>query len=370
MPTKDEIRDLVKEIVGKRSNLEISIAKEIFSTKFLQFDKEKQQVFADQLIPKNGNNLLVKDRSYHFRQCHFEAGMVNIVHIEAVYLQSSSINNLAAHIFSFPTNITQKSTVYEVEPKASEDITIAFVVKPVRVEEYVSSLNIRYIQFKGSIPVLVPAEGIEIENVSLILPQDEIRFTGVLKRATKYIFRLEISEIMPENFAALNRYITERYKETLGFVPKSTQRSEKERPGIAYKPKEDAPKYKGRVFIVDDQALITDMLSRVFTRNGYFCRTYNDGNNLIENAVTHKPDIIVLDIKMPDYDGITLCRRLKRDPRTSHISVVMLTGASSKEDVLEAKEAGAELYLVKSPNMDMKEMVARLDYIMENKSGK
>ncbi len=366
MASKEEIIKLVKGIVKSGVQVEINIAGELYSTRFLHYDSEGEFVFSDQLIPKSGNQILRPEQIYSIKQDYFDAGMIHTIRFSAPYIKSAIYNELPAHSFGFPVEIRRKANAYDVEPRPSDNVSVAFVLKPLKTEQHVTSLNIRSLQFKGSIPVPVKSEGIPVRDVSLKLPQTEVRFNANLIRVTKYIYRLEYHEIFPEAFTALNHYISERYSESVGFRKPSSQ-SESNRPGVVYKPKEKAPKYKGKVFVVDDQLMVTDLLSRVLTRSGYFCRTYNDGNKLIESAVKHKPDIILLDIKMPDYDGFTLCRRIKRDPRTSHISVIMLTAASSRDDVLEAKDAGAELYLVKSPNMKMNEVVERVDSIMERR---
>jgi len=72
-----------------------------------------------------------------------------------------------------------------------------------------------------------------------------------------------------------------------------------------------------------------------------------DGPDGLRAVDEHKPDLIVLDVNLPTMDGFQVCRRLKRDPNTRNIPVIMLTAADDSEATLQGLEAGADDYIPK-----------------------
>ena len=104
---------------------------------------------------------------------------------------------------------------------------------------------------------------------------------------------------------------------------------------------------KGNLLIVDDDPLILQTLDAFLTREGYKVRSAPNGQMALMSAVEDPPELILLDIRLPDMDGFQVCRRLKEDPQTGHIPVIMLTGHGSEEIAVEAMKAGVSDYLVK-----------------------
>jgi len=105
-----------------------------------------------------------------------------------------------------------------------------------------------------------------------------------------------------------------------------------------------------RVLVVDDieqnRKLLTDKL-----KNEYFhVITAVDGEDAIERALAEEPDVILMDIMMPRLNGIEACRRLKNDPRTEHIPIVLVTALNEREDRLRGLGAGADDFLTKPVN--------------------
>ncbi|RKY29032.1 MAG: hypothetical protein DRP79_01440, partial [Planctomycetota bacterium] len=106
-------------------------------------------------------------------------------------------------------------------------------------------------------------------------------------------------------------------------------------------------KSKGTVLLVDDNPALLKLLAKYMKDNGYEVLTSLDGLSAIEQAVAHKPHTIVLDIMMPGVDGVLVLKQLKSSQITKGIPVIMLTGISDKEKVLETIKEGAAEYVVK-----------------------
>ncbi len=108
----------------------------------------------------------------------------------------------------------------------------------------------------------------------------------------------------------------------------------------------------GKILVVDDEVYILHILDFSLGAEGFEVITANNGELAIEKAKAEKPDLIVLDVMMPVLDGYETCRRLKRDPETRSIPVVLLTAKGRDVDKRIGYEVGAVDYVVKpfSPN--------------------
>ena len=101
------------------------------------------------------------------------------------------------------------------------------------------------------------------------------------------------------------------------------------------------------ILVVDDTSDTRDIYSLYLSSKGFKVPTARDGVSGLEAACTHQPDVIVMDLSMPGVDGIEAIRRLKADPRTSHIPVVLLTAYPLHAVQGGALEAGADDFLTK-----------------------
>ena len=108
------------------------------------------------------------------------------------------------------------------------------------------------------------------------------------------------------------------------------------------------------VMVVDDVDVMRDVLARLLKREGYQTLTAGSGHEAIE-TLEHccdpgesPPDLILLDVKMPDMDGLDLLERLHGDSRWKNVPVVMLTAVSDTQSVNRAHQLGAKAYLVKA----------------------
>lgn len=102
-----------------------------------------------------------------------------------------------------------------------------------------------------------------------------------------------------------------------------------------------------RVLIVDDEDDILTLLAYNFQREGFEVVLARDGEEALEKAAHVQPDVIILDIMMPNMDGIEVCRRIRRDARLRTTPVLMLTARTEEEDQIRGLDVGADMYVGK-----------------------
>lgn len=109
---------------------------------------------------------------------------------------------------------------------------------------------------------------------------------------------------------------------------------------------------RNRVLIVDDDPVIRKVTSEILSGYKYETETSADGFEAGIKVVQFKPDLVILDLIMPRMDGFEVCRYLKKDPTTSGIKILVLTGFDTEENREEIMEAGADDYLAKPVETD------------------
>ena len=127
-------------------------------------------------------------------------------------------------------------------------------------------------------------------------------------------------------------------------------------------PDASARKGKRTILVVDDEKDIVEMVSYNLTRNGYAVLSAYGGLEALDLAARETPDLIVLDLMLPGLDGTEVARRLKADPRTAGIPIVMLTAKGEETDVVVGLTLGADDYVTKP--FSMKILLARLNSVL------
>lgn len=125
---------------------------------------------------------------------------------------------------------------------------------------------------------------------------------------------------------------------------------------------------KHLIYIVDDEPDIVEMISFHLERSGFMARGFYAGHDLFRALQTTIPSLIILDLMLPDEDGIETCKKIKKDGRLSHVPVIMVTARGEESDKVLGLEVGADDYITKpfSPN----ELIARIKAILRRyKSG-
>jgi len=113
-----------------------------------------------------------------------------------------------------------------------------------------------------------------------------------------------------------------------------------------------------KILVVDDQPINVQLLKRKLEREGIHVVAAYTGQEALETVKTEKPDLILLDVMMPDMDGIEVCQRLQENEDTRSIPVIFITARSSKEGKLEGLGVGAVDYITKP--IDLDETLARV----------
>jgi diguanylate cyclase (GGDEF)-like protein len=112
------------------------------------------------------------------------------------------------------------------------------------------------------------------------------------------------------------------------------------------------------LLVADDDPFIARLLEIELRAAGYDVRVASDGNHALELAQQRSPDLVLADVMMPNMDGFELTRRLRQDPRTATVSIIMLTARGLSADKLEGFAIGADDYIVKP--FDTPELLARI----------
>jgi len=119
---------------------------------------------------------------------------------------------------------------------------------------------------------------------------------------------------------------------------------------------------KGRILVVDDEIYIVHILDFSLGMEGYEVLTALDGEQAVEKARAEKPDLIVLDIMMPKLDGYETCKRLKADPATKDVPVILLSAKGRNVDQKVGFEVGADDYITKP--FSPRKLVERINAIL------
>ena len=101
------------------------------------------------------------------------------------------------------------------------------------------------------------------------------------------------------------------------------------------------------VLVVDDDSSTLRLLGYMLERGGFQVKMAGDGEDGLAMAYQQPPDLVILDVMMPGLNGYQVCERLRADPRTAHVPIIILTARSQRIDQQTALEAGADLYLSK-----------------------
>src|SRR5688572_1561924 len=121
-----------------------------------------------------------------------------------------------------------------------------------------------------------------------------------------------------------------------------------------------------RILLVDDEADIVELLEYNLRQAGYTVVTARDGGTALAEIRRQRPDLVLLDLNLPDIAGTEICRRLRRDTATSSIPIMMITARGEEIDRVVGFELGADDYLVKP--FSPRELILRIGAVLRRAS--
>lgn len=116
------------------------------------------------------------------------------------------------------------------------------------------------------------------------------------------------------------------------------------------------------ILIVEDERDIADLLRYNLQEAGFKTDYVRNGADALQRAIEKTPDLILLDLMLPEVDGMIVCRLLKNDPRTKNIPVVMVTAKTDEKDRVAGLELGADDYIIKP--FSPREVVLRVSAVL------
>jgi two-component system, OmpR family, alkaline phosphatase synthesis response regulator PhoP len=123
---------------------------------------------------------------------------------------------------------------------------------------------------------------------------------------------------------------------------------------------------KDRILVVDDEEDLLELIRYNLSKEGYRVTCAASGEAALREARANPPDLIVLDLLLPNVDGLEVCKLLKNDSRTKHVPIVMLTAKAEEADMVTGLELGADDYITKpfSPRV----LTARIKAVLRRKN--
>ncbi|MGB0679494.1 MAG: response regulator [Polyangiales bacterium] len=117
-----------------------------------------------------------------------------------------------------------------------------------------------------------------------------------------------------------------------------------------------------RILVVDDEADLAELLAFNLRQGGFVVDIAYDGASTQAALAADMPDLVVLDVMLPDTSGIEICRRLRKNPKTEHLPIVMVTARGDEVDRVVGFELGADDYIVKP--FSPRELVLRIQAVL------
>lgn len=123
---------------------------------------------------------------------------------------------------------------------------------------------------------------------------------------------------------------------------------------------------KSKILIIEDERSLSEILNYNLTNEGFEVLTASDGNDGLRRAQNALPDLVVLDLMLPGLDGLQVCRRLRSDPKTQGIRILMLTAKAEEVDEIVGFNMGADDYVAKP--FKIKPLISRIKALLRRPS--
>lgn len=125
---------------------------------------------------------------------------------------------------------------------------------------------------------------------------------------------------------------------------------------------------KEKILIIEDDKDIVKMLDYNLKKDGFRVISVSDGEDALDAAYKEHPDLVLLDLMLPGMDGLEVCKALKKEAKTSHIPIIMLTAKSQESDKVVGLELGADDYITKP--FSPRELIARIKAVLRRSKEK
>ncbi len=116
------------------------------------------------------------------------------------------------------------------------------------------------------------------------------------------------------------------------------------------------------IAVIDDEPDIVELLSSNLKKNGFKVKEFLDGDSFLKSLKDDLPDLIILDLMLPDSDGFEICKYLRREDKFSHIPIIILTARVDEMDKILGLELGADDYITKP--FSPRELIARVKAVL------
>ncbi len=115
---------------------------------------------------------------------------------------------------------------------------------------------------------------------------------------------------------------------------------------------------KELIYVVDDEENIRELIEYNLKKAGYIVKSFADGESFLEVLQDNMPDLVCLDIMLPDYDGLDLCKKIRTSKRLKSLPIILLTAKTTEFDTIIGLESGADDYIGKP--FSVNELIARI----------
>jgi two-component system, OmpR family, phosphate regulon response regulator PhoB len=121
-----------------------------------------------------------------------------------------------------------------------------------------------------------------------------------------------------------------------------------------------------RILVVEDEKDLQELLAYNFRQAGHTVTVVGTGKEALATVPDHRPDLVLLDLMLPDISGLEICRKLKGDPATREMPIIMVTAKGDEVDRVVGFELGADDYVVKP--YSLRELLLRVDAVLRRTS--
>ncbi|MGD1020326.1 MAG: response regulator [Verrucomicrobiia bacterium] len=120
------------------------------------------------------------------------------------------------------------------------------------------------------------------------------------------------------------------------------------------------------ILVIDDDPATLDFLTQRLSPEGFTISTVATGQDGIDQAISLQPDLILLDLRMPARDGVSVCKAIRANPKTRHIPIIVVTGVLSPAHLREAMASGADDFVSKP--VDLTDLLIRVRAMLESRT--